>query len=528
MLKHLLFLLVVCSLNSCEAYAQTGLIQTAHLPSNPAGYSPEIIIATADSGAWLIGNQYPGLTNSHRHQRTFTKVDKNGNAQLQKYYTFQNFSNNQLHTEIVAACKTLDQGMVICGLTANQFFAIKLNAAFDTVWCRSENIFSNYFGMEPKAIVATRDSGFVIAGSWKWFDIALIKLDKNGNKVWSKIELESSGTEAKLNCVTEGPDSSIYAGGQQPEDQNKSNPLLLKLDKNGGLVWKKVFLSSQIANSEYSSFLGLHFSGNKLYTSIFTGANLFGVLNTNGEVNWLKKLNLSFNGFGFNRSTNSIFDLDNNNIYANINGALYNFDSTAQCKFEIIASGLKPVNFAALAGNKIMGIGIANHWMTDIFLPNPAYTLTINDAYNPLINRCNPISQISLSNYSLRDSVLNSTLLDSLQITAMSLLGTGSFSIGTLSGCDLTAGVNNNFSTNTNFLAQPNPSEACFKITPKNVEITKISILHSDARLLLQKEFINSTEVILIDLSEQPAGIYFCIAETKNGEKYSIKLVRCN
>ena len=526
MLKHLLFLLLVCCLNSSGAYAQAGLIQTAHLPSNPAGYSPEIIIATADSGAWLIGNQYPGMTNSHRHQRTFTKVDKYGNAQLQKYYTFQNFSNNQSHTEIFAACATLDQGMVLCGLTGNQFFAIKLTAAFDTVWCRADNIFSTYYGMEPRAIVATRDSGFVIAGSWKWFDIAIIKLDKNGNKVWSKLELESSGTEAKLNCVTEGPDSSIYAGGQQPEDQNKSNPLLLKLDKNGGLVWKKVFLSSQTINNRYSSFLGLHFIGNKLYSSVFTGANLFGVLNTNGEVNWLKKLDLSFNGFGFNRSTNSIFDLDNNNIYANINGALYAFDSIAQCKFEIIASGLKPVNFAALAGNKIMGIGIANHWTTDITLPTRAYTLTINDAFSPLSNRCNPISQVSLSNYAMRDSVINSTLLDSLRLQAMSLVETGSISIKSQSGCDLTAGINNNLITHTNFLVQPNPSDAFFKITLQNTEVTKISVLSSDARLILCQEIFNAPDSFQIDLSEQAPGIYFCIAETKTGEKFSIKLVR--
>lgn len=137
------------------------------------------------------------------------------------------------------------------------FKITKQNVAGSTVWQKT------YGGDSASAIlrdmIATPDGGYIMLGEtnysdsdftvhyggWVYADLAVLKVDSNGNKVWSKV---IGGTEDEIaHSVVIAPDggcyiiATTYSTDFDCIDNHGGNDIYLaRLDKNGNFVWHKL------------------------------------------------------------------------------------------------------------------------------------------------------------------------------------------------------------------------------------------------------------------------------------------------
>ena len=99
-----------------------------------------------------------------------------------------------------------------------------------------------------KAVVSTEDRGFIVAGNTNSFgenfsDIYLIKIDENGNKVWERTYGGKYGDEAS--AITKVKDGGFIVAGNIESFDNGFEGIydiyLIKIDENGNKVWEKTY-----------------------------------------------------------------------------------------------------------------------------------------------------------------------------------------------------------------------------------------------------------------------------------------------
>jgi len=154
--------------------------------------------------------------------------------------------------------QTSDGGYIVAGSTesyayGNSDFAIyKLNSNGNKVW------FKYYGGTNADAaysIQQTSDGGYIVAGSTESYtygnsDIAIYKLNSNGNKVWFK---HYGGTNADaVYSIQQTSDSGyIVAGSTESYTFGSSDYAIYKLDNSGNKVWFNHF-GGTFADTGYS------------------------------------------------------------------------------------------------------------------------------------------------------------------------------------------------------------------------------------------------------------------------------------
>jgi hypothetical protein len=144
--------------------------------------------------------------------------------------------------------QTTDGGYIVAGYT-NSFgeggfdvYIIKLDAYGNMVW---EKTFGRSGDEVASSIQQTTDGGYIVAGWTKSFgaggmDVYVIKLDKNGNKVWEKTYGGSNDDWA--NSIQQTKDGGyIVAGGTFSFGAGGMDVYVIKLDENGNMKWHETF-----------------------------------------------------------------------------------------------------------------------------------------------------------------------------------------------------------------------------------------------------------------------------------------------
>lgn len=524
-----LIFVLIFFLQAAKGFGQATLIQTSHNPSNNSALAPELGLATADSGAFIIGTMAPGNWSSNPNQRTISKIDKFGNPQWQKYLQFQSTSYAGT-TTITAACKTKKEGLLLCGLMSNPSdglspaFAICLDATGNTIWYKSIQMFNQHHP-RIKAAIMCRDSGFVIAGSLGW-NLVLIKLDKYGNTEWSNIETEVTEINSSLNCVLEAPDSSIYSGGKyMVDDYSQTNyPLLLKVNKNGSLAWKKTFPPTTTPFSKTASFTSLLYRDEIIYAAMDDGAAYLSALRTDGSVIWTKKINTAYY-WNFNDCKSShLSQTDAKNMFVTYGNYGFSSDTTGQVTYFQQSPG-RISSFTPLLNKRFLKVQVADFWTFDVPLNSTSYTLTLNNALAPDTNRCFRLKPYTVSSFAMRDSLVPADLQNMFSSVNRQLPGNGTFNIAVRPGCDLLAGLTDVSSTALSFSVFPNPSTGKFILTSEGSSILSVCILSTDGSLVYSQDVAGLESMLSIDMAPSHSGIYFCKVRFSNGLSKTIKLV---
>jgi len=172
------------------------------------------------------------------------KLDKKGNYIWKKVYGEKKYDDSASSIQ-----QTSDAGYIVAGCTesysagATDIYIMKLDKNGNVMW---EKTYGGEANDTPTSIQQTSDGGYIVAGSTESFgaggsDFYIIKLDKNLNKVWEKTYGDKDHSE-KANSICEISDGGYIVAGETPYfSHGGSDFYIIKLDKNGNKVWEKRF-----------------------------------------------------------------------------------------------------------------------------------------------------------------------------------------------------------------------------------------------------------------------------------------------
>jgi hypothetical protein len=140
---------------------------------------------------------------------------------------------------------SVSDGYVIAGETdtwgngAKDSYVIKINKDGDRIW---HNAFGWTYDEVTNQIIQTKDGGYITVGTTdsdhrNQKDVFVVKINKDGNKVWqyhygSKEHEEGRG-------IVETEDGYVITGYTKDTKSYNSDVYLLKIDKQGNIVWHR-------------------------------------------------------------------------------------------------------------------------------------------------------------------------------------------------------------------------------------------------------------------------------------------------
>ena len=163
--------------------------------------------------------------------------------------------------KVYAITPTKDGGFIVTGYTEKTFlnklgnmylklrniYLIKTDKNGNKIW---QKTFGGKLDDEAYAITPTKNNEFIIAGATssfndRWGDIYIIKIDKDGNKIWQKTFGEKKDFD-KANAIVSTKNGFIVAGYTSYSE----DIYLIKIDVNGNKIWQKTFNRSKSEEAE--------------------------------------------------------------------------------------------------------------------------------------------------------------------------------------------------------------------------------------------------------------------------------------
>jgi len=174
------------------------------------------------------------------------KLDAKGNME------WENSFGGTGWDEIFSIVQTKDGSFVTTGCVWSKgagrgdIYVAKLNKNGDLLW---DKTFGGSENDEAHSIIQTDDEGYAVTGFTVLEDtgdrdIWVIKLDKDGNKIWDKTL--GGASEDWANSIVQTEDEGyMVAGWTKSMGAGKTDVWIVKLNKNGDLLWDKTFGGSE-------------------------------------------------------------------------------------------------------------------------------------------------------------------------------------------------------------------------------------------------------------------------------------------
>ena len=162
------------------------------------------------------------------------KIDKDGNR---IWHNAFGFDDDETANQVIA---TQDGGYIIAGTTDSHYktqknvFVVKLSADGTREW---QSFYGSREEDEGFSIVEAKD-GYVVAGYTKGTDnydsdVYLLKIDKNGSVIWEK--RYGSSKDDRANAIIKVEDGFVVAGYSTSVESYSKDVYLLKIDENGNI-----------------------------------------------------------------------------------------------------------------------------------------------------------------------------------------------------------------------------------------------------------------------------------------------------
>ncbi|MFA8301073.1 MAG: T9SS type A sorting domain-containing protein, partial [Hyphomicrobiales bacterium] len=122
-----------------------------------------------------------------------------------------------------------------------------------------------------KSLVETYDQGYLLAGRLKLNSPSfsyLLKVDKNGNKLWQKTIGDKSGNCFALQKITTDKNGYIYISSLYDGIDGIGDPCIIKLSPCGEKLWSKVFYTKN--NYDSGRDIKIQKNGDILFTMTYT------------------------------------------------------------------------------------------------------------------------------------------------------------------------------------------------------------------------------------------------------------------
>lgn len=164
--------------------------------------------------------------------------------------TFQKLYGDTTTEAVFGLCKSAyDGGFVFTGRSTKattQLMAVKTNSVGDTLWTR----FISNSVSQGASVIQSPDSGYIFLGSYTNganTDVLLMKLSKNGNLLWSKT-YDFNGNADIAKYFVQAADGGFYITGYTSGTQN--DMFVVRTNKNGVMKWNKVYTSNYTRRAE--------------------------------------------------------------------------------------------------------------------------------------------------------------------------------------------------------------------------------------------------------------------------------------
>ena len=199
---------------------------------------------TSDRGLIIAGEDLPDFGRSNVYL-----IRTNASGETLWTHTYTHFYNE--HGRSVR--QTPDGGYIIAGSFGYDYndpfdtYLIKTDSLGDTLWTRLYDV-PNY-EQEGRSIELTPDGGFAIAGCIHlpsyYSDVFVIKTDPNGDTLWTR--KFGGAQDDKAWAIKNTSDGNlIIAGWSESNTQRPGNSdiFVIKIDQNGNLLWSRYYGTS--------------------------------------------------------------------------------------------------------------------------------------------------------------------------------------------------------------------------------------------------------------------------------------------
>jgi hypothetical protein len=209
------------------------------------GAEAKAVRQTSDGGFIVTGQT---ITTNNYHRVYLLKTDAAGNAEAGWPKIFG--SSNSVGEAVLE----LSDGYMIVGtryVNAQDYedvYVIRTDTAGNITWENYYHSFSRGVGDLGRSIAVTPDNNYVITGAtgylgWKAF---LLKIDGQGNELWSKVYGSSLDNAEAAYSVAAAPDGFVLVGTHravsgQPPVVGAADMLVIKTDVNGNELWRRTY-----------------------------------------------------------------------------------------------------------------------------------------------------------------------------------------------------------------------------------------------------------------------------------------------
>ena len=213
-----------------------------------------------EDGRWMeqmpdSGFILTGMTNTYSNGQAdvwLVRTDAYGNTLWNKSFggTQYDFGN--------MVKPTTDGGFIIAGFTGsngsggNDGWLIKTNANGIQTWSKT---LGDSGLQELEAVVQTSDGGYAAVGinytaGTQYYDIYLVRLDSNGDSLWTK---NIGGQSYEIgNSIQQTADGGFIIGGQTYSYGNLDGDFyMVKTDANGNVQWEKTYANGGLQEAHY-------------------------------------------------------------------------------------------------------------------------------------------------------------------------------------------------------------------------------------------------------------------------------------
>ncbi|VAX20249.1 hypothetical protein MNBD_IGNAVI01-761 [hydrothermal vent metagenome] len=188
---------------------------------------------TNDGGYIFVGN-----TSLYGKNIFIVKTDESGNTLWTKNYWGQYPQSIEQTNDgsYILTGKNYTQG------TSTDVLLMKISSSGDSLWARTYDIYQD--NDEGHSVIQTSSGNFLIAGtSWIGYgnsDICLIKTNSVGDTIWTK---RIGGDKLEMGkAIKETSDGNfIIVGSTQSFGNSFEDVYLIKIDTNGDTLWTKTF-----------------------------------------------------------------------------------------------------------------------------------------------------------------------------------------------------------------------------------------------------------------------------------------------
>ncbi len=358
--------------------------------------------------------------------------------------------------------------------------------------------------------------GYITQGGWNTpIDMALIKVDKNGDTIWCK-KYDDGGNLLVASCSQNIPfsgGSSLILGATRAIDTG--DVVLSKVDNSGNVLWSKAYGG----NVDEGATI-LYRSNNSFYimgaSTSFDGGNVSDLLiktDTLGNLIWAKSIS-SINGFGnqygIYEPSRGVFTLTGISNYSTTNWGFL--------AMQIDTNGV-------VVNNKKYEFSPDNDYgLSFVKMNDGGYLFTLSEYNNSILtydtkifkadslfnSGCLPNTTLSFTTTDVTPLMHVNTLSMVASPLYIDVIDTVTFGSGRgcviLPECNGFVEVDESKANENEFLIYPNPANSFIDIETEFKNYS-ISVFDNMGKLILKEE-TNQNE-IRIDISSFSTGIYF-------------------